>query len=69
LNLYIFDEMLKVIVLLNNQIHLFDSNCIMIGRSGTGKSTLLKVVAYLNKLTICSDAYDISETIVRCLKG
>jgi ABC-type nitrate/sulfonate/bicarbonate transport system ATPase subunit len=61
--------MLRVIVLLNNQIHLLDSNCIMVGRSGTGKNTLLKVVASLDKITICSDRYDISETIVKCLKG
>ena len=61
--------MLKVIILLNNQLHLIDSNCIMVGRSGTGKLSILRVVAFLNKMHIYENKYDISECVVRCLKG
>lgn len=61
--------MLKVVILLNNQLHMIDSNCIMVGRSGTGKVTILRVVASLNKMYIYENKYDISECVVRCLKG
>jgi hypothetical protein len=36
-HLYIFDEMVKLIVRLNNQLHSIDHNCILVGRTGTGK--------------------------------
>jgi hypothetical protein len=36
-HLYIFDDMLKLIIRLNNQINSIDCNCIVIGRAGTGK--------------------------------
>ena len=48
--------MLKIIIKLNNQFHSFDQNCALVGRYGTGKRTILKVAASLNKI-------DISETL------
>ena len=52
--------MLKIIILLNNQLHLIDSNCILVGRSGTGKITILKVIAEINKMYVYDNKYDIS---------
>lgn len=47
-------------MLLNNQLQMLDSNCILVGRSGTGKVTILKVVASLSKMHIYDNKYDLS---------
>jgi ABC-type nitrate/sulfonate/bicarbonate transport system ATPase subunit len=61
--------MLKVIGILNNQLHMIDHHTIIVGRTGTGKNTILKVVAYLNKMEVYHNKSYLSECIVRCLKG
>lgn len=61
--------MLKIILLLSNQLHCLDSNCILVGRSGTGKLTILRVVASLNRMLIWENKYDVSEAVVRALRG
>lgn len=48
---------------------MIDHHTIIVGRTGTGKNTILKVVAYLNKMEVYHNKSYLSECIVRCLKG
>ena len=44
--------MLAIVAKLNNQFHSIDCNCALVGRTGTGKMTILKASAMLNKINI-----------------
>ena len=61
--------MLAIVIKLNNQLHCIDGNCILLGRNGTGKKTILNIAASLNK-AIVFDAFDhTSEALYECYKG
>lgn len=52
--------MLKIIALITNQLHLIDGNCVLVGRTGTGKETIMNIVAFLNKMEIYKNKHDLS---------
>ena len=47
--IHVFPQMLSIVVKLNNQLNCIDGNCVILGRDGTGKKSILKIAASLNK--------------------
>ena len=66
---HIFPEMLAVVIKLNNQLHCIDGNCILLGRNGTGKKSILKIAASLNKALVFDGFENTSEALYECYKG